>query len=178
MGRIYLLDCTLRDGGYINKWKFGNHTIHSVIDAVSKSKIDMIKLGFLKRDGISSDYTLYSSFESLKEFDDSGSQIVRAVMLAVGDFDIDNIPEKRSTSIDMIRISFHKIRYETKLAISLAQQLAKKGYLVSFQPISVSAYNKTEFEEILTIASKLDLYSFYIVDTLGNVNPELLLGKR
>ena len=27
MGKIYLLDCTLRDGGYVNDWQFGEETI-------------------------------------------------------------------------------------------------------------------------------------------------------
>ena len=31
MEQIKLLDCTLRDGGYINDWKFGRRTIQNVI---------------------------------------------------------------------------------------------------------------------------------------------------
>ena len=27
MGRVHLLDCTLRDGGYVNDWQFGKRTI-------------------------------------------------------------------------------------------------------------------------------------------------------
>ena len=30
MGQIELLDCTLRDGGYINDWKFGYYTIRDI----------------------------------------------------------------------------------------------------------------------------------------------------
>ena len=32
MGQIKLLDCTLRDGGYINDWNFGHDTIVSVFE--------------------------------------------------------------------------------------------------------------------------------------------------
>ena len=28
MSNIKILDCTLRDGGYINNWTFGNKNIH------------------------------------------------------------------------------------------------------------------------------------------------------
>ena len=27
MGKVYLLDCTRRDGGYVNDWQFGEETI-------------------------------------------------------------------------------------------------------------------------------------------------------
>lgn len=30
MNKISLLDCTLRDGGYINDWKFGEKAIHEI----------------------------------------------------------------------------------------------------------------------------------------------------
>ena len=32
MGNIYLLDCTLRDGGYVNDWRFGEDTIRQSTD--------------------------------------------------------------------------------------------------------------------------------------------------
>ena len=31
MSDIKVLDCTLRDGGYINSWNFGNNAIHGII---------------------------------------------------------------------------------------------------------------------------------------------------
>ena len=32
MKKIHLLDCTLRDGGYINDWRFGEKTIAALVD--------------------------------------------------------------------------------------------------------------------------------------------------
>jgi 4-hydroxy 2-oxovalerate aldolase len=32
MDNIKLLDCTLRDGGYINDWNFGNETLINVFE--------------------------------------------------------------------------------------------------------------------------------------------------
>ena len=31
MGEIKLLDCTLRDGGYVNDWNFGHNNLVSVL---------------------------------------------------------------------------------------------------------------------------------------------------
>ena len=46
---IQILDCTLRDGGYINDWRFGKKTIISILDKLEKANIDIIECGFLTR---------------------------------------------------------------------------------------------------------------------------------
>ena len=47
MNTIKLLDCTLRDGGYINDWDFGFHTIRSIIGKLVESQVDYVEVGFL-----------------------------------------------------------------------------------------------------------------------------------
>lgn len=39
MSDIKVLDCTLRDGGYINSWNFGNNAIHGIIKILKKQKL-------------------------------------------------------------------------------------------------------------------------------------------
>lgn len=59
---INLLDCTLRDGGYYNKWKFSKNLIHKYIKAVRDLDIKYIELGFRKfKHDISLGETAYSS---------------------------------------------------------------------------------------------------------------------
>ena len=41
-----LLDCTLRDGGYYNKWNFSEDLVEFYLDAVAKSGIEYIELGY------------------------------------------------------------------------------------------------------------------------------------
>ena len=45
---IKLLDCTLRDGGYINDWKFGYRTAKSIIQKLVDSNADYVEVGFLR----------------------------------------------------------------------------------------------------------------------------------
>ena len=45
--KIKILDCTLRDGGYLNGWLFGEKTIKSILSNLKKSNIDYIECGFL-----------------------------------------------------------------------------------------------------------------------------------
>ena len=42
-----LLDCTLRDGGYVNDWKFGRDTIVNIFERLVSAGTDVIEVGFL-----------------------------------------------------------------------------------------------------------------------------------
>ena len=44
---ISLLDCTLRDGGYYNNWKFSKTLIQKYLNYISKTKIQNVEIGFL-----------------------------------------------------------------------------------------------------------------------------------
>ena len=47
MNRISLLDCTLRDGGYINDWDFGHDELICLYERIVSSGVDIIEVGFL-----------------------------------------------------------------------------------------------------------------------------------
>ena len=63
---IQILDCTLRDGGYLIDWDFGQDSIYSIVENLSKSGIDFIELGFLKECNFSKDKTFFSSVSDLE----------------------------------------------------------------------------------------------------------------
>ena len=43
-----LLDCTLRDGGYINNWDFSRNFGDALYRAVSAAGVDYVEVGFLE----------------------------------------------------------------------------------------------------------------------------------
>ena len=47
MGRIQLLDCTLRDGGYVNDWNFGHNNLISIFERLVNARIDIVEVGFI-----------------------------------------------------------------------------------------------------------------------------------
>ena len=47
MGDIKLLDCTLRDGGYVNDWNFGHNNLVSIFERLVDANVDFIEVGFL-----------------------------------------------------------------------------------------------------------------------------------
>ncbi len=47
MSSIQVLDCTLRDGGYCNQWKFGYENIKKIVTGLMEANIDIVECGFL-----------------------------------------------------------------------------------------------------------------------------------
>ena len=46
MSKINLLDCTLRDGGYLNDWEFGQDNIINIFERLVSAGLDIIEIGF------------------------------------------------------------------------------------------------------------------------------------
>ena len=47
MAERQLLDCTLRDGGYINDWEFGHANIIAIFERLVSAGVEYIEIGFL-----------------------------------------------------------------------------------------------------------------------------------
>ena len=43
---LKILDCTLRDGGYYNNWKFEHNLVRNYLRAMDACSVDYIELGF------------------------------------------------------------------------------------------------------------------------------------
>ena len=44
-----ILDCTLRDGGYINNWNFNDEFVDNYLQLMSDLKVDFVELGFINK---------------------------------------------------------------------------------------------------------------------------------
>lgn len=51
MADIKLLDCTLRDGGYVNNWQWGFGSARRIIQTLTRAGVDIVEVGFLQQCG-------------------------------------------------------------------------------------------------------------------------------
>ena len=58
---VELLDCTLRDGGYLNQWKFGRRTIPGFLETLDRAGVDVMEVGFLTGEARGREYSLFAS---------------------------------------------------------------------------------------------------------------------
>jgi len=165
---VRILDCTLRDGGYINDFNFGYNQIRTIISKLSKSNIDIIECGFLSDIKYNNDFTFYNDIDKLSNIiEKKNSNIMYVAMIALGEKEIDYelIESRASDSIDGIRITFHE--HEIDRGFEVANNLKAKGYSVFMQPIGTTSYTDENMIKLLNKINTLKPFAFYLVDTLG-----------
>ncbi|MBQ9518951.1 MAG: aldolase catalytic domain-containing protein, partial [Firmicutes bacterium] len=168
MGEIKLLDCTLRDGGYINNWDFGHNHIVSLFERSAAAGTDFIEVGFLdERVKFDINRTIMPDTDSADKIfaglDKKQSEIV--CMIDYGTCGIENIRPAAETTVDCIRVIFKKHLREG--AMAFCAELKKLGYRVFAQLVSVTSYNDDEMHDLIRIANKVKPYAVSMVDTYG-----------
>lgn len=163
-----LIDCTLRDGGYYNKWDFDIDLINKYINAVSAAGIDFIELGF--RSINKNEYfgpLAYTTDNFLYDLD-IPDNIQIGVMINASDFRdtklfknnlVELFPINESESkLSLVRIatSFRDI----DIAIKIGKWLKDKRYKIAINIMQVASLNSEQIE--------------YFSEKSGLINPEVL----
>ena len=176
MRSIQILDCTLRDGGFVNDWNFGVGSIVSIIGRLVKARIDIIEVGFIdNRRQHDVNRSIFPDTDSIKpvfhalETDD-------AIILGMIDFGtcpIEALSDQKDSVLDGIRVIFKK--QHACEALQFCAAIKNKGYKIFVNPVSVTSYSD---EEMLTLIEKINIVSpdaVAIVDTYGLMHKQELL---
>ncbi len=161
---VKILDCTLRDGGYLNEWTFGKNQILSILNNLGQSGIDFIECGFLKDCIYNQDKTFFSSISELKKFTDKNQ--VYTLMVNFGEYKIENFTKCEDYNIK-IRVAFKK--HQQKEALEYISKLKALGWDVFANPMSTNTYTKNELEYLISRFNVINPFGVSIVDTLGNM---------
>lgn len=168
MKNIKLLDCTLRDGGYVNDWEFGHSVITGTYKRLDAAGVDYIEVGFLDdRREFDFNRSITPNTEGFNRIF-SGVKKQHAIPVAMIDFgtcSIENIQDSKDTFIEGIRVIFKKERIEE--ALPFCKQIKDKGYKLFIQAISITSYSDKEMLEYIEKINQIKPYVFSIVDTYG-----------
>ena len=175
MGKIKLLDCTLRDGGYINDWNFGHDNLVSVFERSVDAGIDIIEIGFLdERRPFDINRSIMPDTASVQKIyghlERKNSMIVG--MIDYGTCGLDNIQPCTESFLDGIRVIFKKHLREE--AMKFCGELKKLGYKVFAQLVSVTSYTDEEMEDLIRLANEIKPYAVSMVDTYGLMHQDNL----
>lgn len=176
MGEISLLDCTLRDGGYVNDWEFGHNNLISIFERLVDAGVDIIEVGFLD------DRRPFDVHRSIMPDTASAGIIWEKIskrpgmvvgMIDYGTCKISNIQPCSESFLDGIRVIFKK--HIMKEALEYCAEVKKLGYKVFAQLVSITSYSDDELIELTKLVNSVEPYAVSMVDTYGLLKPNDLL---
>ena len=174
-----VLDCTLRDGGYYNNWKFEKHLVKQYIEAVAESKIDIVEIGFrfLSKNTRFGDFA-FSTDQYLRKLSLPGHLKI-AVMINAKEFIESNLgaeaavssvfSSKNTSPVDIVRIASH-IGDIGNCQI-IANTLDKLGYKIFLNLMQIDSIEAPELSNALSQIKKWNcIEALYFADSFGNLN--------
>lgn len=173
--KMRLLDCTLRDGGYINDWAFGRENISYLFERLVSSGVDVIEIGFLdQRRQYDPDRTILPDTKSVEK---TFGKLNRGNAMVVGMIDygtcgIENLQSCKESWLDGIRVIFKKEIMQE--AIAFCTQVKALGYQVFVQAVSITSYNDDELRELVGLVNEFHPFAMSMVDTYGLIEPSSL----
>ena len=174
MKKITVLDVTLRDGGCVNNFNFGQVYMEKILKAQEESGVEMIEMGYIdEKNGSESGRTQYINEQVIHKtiLKNKKPGVTYVAMMDFGKFNPDNLSPRTDQSIDGLRVAFHKKNMHNM--VSVCKKVMDKGYKVFIQPMITLRYTDSELLELIDLVNtELSQASgFYIVDTFGEMRP-------
>ena len=169
MSKIYLLDCTLRDGGYVNNWDFGLDNATTIMKELQIAQLDFIECGIIGNNPFGDTTKFNSLMQSSIILPPKNESCKYTIMLNFADKDIlkDSLIEYKHFMVDAIRLAFFKADF--KEALEYAKELKALGYKVFLQVMATSNYDSGELNKLITLVNEVKPFAFYLVDSFGTL---------
>ena len=116
-----LLDCTLRDGGYVNNWEFGHDKIMELFERLVSSRVEFIEVGFLdEKSTFQMGRTVMPDTASVNRMfegiDKGNSQVLG--MIDYGTCGIERLQPCSETFLDGIRVIYKEAKMREALKVN------------------------------------------------------------
>jgi len=167
---IKVVDCTVRDGGLMNKWQFDDKFVRHVYHALTEAGVDYMEIGYLSSESAFS-RDEYGPWRFCFEKDlkriigDDEKKIKLSAMADIGRINHEDIPPRTESSLDMVRIACYV--HQIDKAIALAHHCDEKGYETTINLMAVSTVGLRDLNEALDDLEKSRVPIIYLVDSFG-----------
>ena len=174
----YLVDCTLRDGGYYNNWDFSEDLINDYLYAMSCCNIDYVEIGYrsFENDGFKGPNAFaYDYFLNNLNIPEN---INIGIMLNGNEFagkkNINNLLTKlfplkgKNTKVKFVRIASNLD--EIKSLLDVIVWLKNEGFKVFINLMKISENSLDELKKYLPELKDFQIDALYLADSYGNLD--------
>ena len=164
--KIALLDCTLRDGAYINGSRFGTSAIKGIIKKLQEARTDIIEVGWLKDAAHEEGSTYYHLPQDAAPYMvDRQDGIEYVAMIDWDRYDVDNLPPCDGKSVNAVRVVFPHGKHREGIAV--AERVREKGYRIFLQAANTLAYSEADLKDLAQCINACRPVAISVVDTFG-----------
>lgn len=174
--QIKVIDCTIRDGGLMNKSQFAFDTVRNVYKAVCASGVDIVEVGYRNSKKMFSPDSYgawrFCDDELLKRLVDGVESRTRLAVMqdAHKAFAEDLLPKEQSV-VDVVRVATYV--KDIDKAIHLANNANDLGYETTINIMAISHERDRELDEALQqVEEETKVLACYIVDSFGALYSE------
>lgn len=166
-----IVDCTIRDGGHLNKWHFEPKKVQESYEAANLAGVDYFEIG----------YRMPKTMEGLGEFgycDDTYiTNLMRGywgdtkllVMIDTGKANMDDFGPAAASPFWGVRVAAYPP--ELELALKQCEHLLSLGYHVTLNPMVSIRLTNAHVKMIAEWPRLKDVECVYIADSFGSFGP-------
>jgi len=169
---IKVLDCTIRDGGLMNNWRFDKAMVKAVFDGLVKAGVDYVELGYRadKKQFSVDDFGpwRFCDEEDLREVAyDCATKV--CVMADVDRTDFNDIIPAKDSIVSLYRVATYV--KDMDKAIELGNHCKEQGYAVSVNIMAISHALEQDLDQALEKLAPTNFDYVFVVDSFGNMTP-------
>jgi 4-hydroxy 2-oxovalerate aldolase len=174
--KVTVLDCTVRDGGLINKWQFSDKMVRSVFQAVNASGIEYMEIGYRASEKMfpPEEYGpwRFSKDEKIREIvGDTPLNTKLGVMVDIGRVEAEDLLPVDESPLSFVRVATYL--KDIRKAIELANLIDEKGYESFINIMAISTVNDYDIEKGLAeVEENTNVTAVSIVDSYGALMPD------
>jgi len=173
---LKIVDCTIRDGGLINKWKFSDETVRSVFKALQKSGIEYMEIGYRASESMFSPKEFgpwrFSKDEKITEIvgENYDGDLKLGVMVDIGRVIAEDFAPVENSPLSFVRIATYL--KDVDKAIALANIIADKGYETFINIMAISTVTEHDLHNgLVQIEAETTVSAVSVVDSFGSLYP-------
>lgn len=181
---IKVIDCTIRDGGLVNDFRFTDDFVKAVYNTCIDAGIDYMELGYKasKKIFAYSDHGKwkFSDEDEIRKITGENNTSLKISVMADAertDYHQDILPKSQSV-VDMVRVATYV--HQIPSAVDMIKDAHDKGYETTVNLMAVSLVKESELDEALEILAGTEVKVIYLVDSFGALYSEEirnLVGK-
>jgi 4-hydroxy 2-oxovalerate aldolase len=174
MGKVKVLDCTIRDGGLMNRWNFDDDFVRAAVNASRRAGCDYVELGY-KASTAFFDPAHFGKWrfghESvLREFWAPEGGGILTLMMDIGRFDPHDTVPAADSPVGAIRVACYT--HQIGEAVAATEHLHRLGYETFVNIMAVSEAPPAALDDALALVGRSSpARAVSVVDSYGNLGP-------